>query len=457
MTTQRALGILRSFVALAALALMLVALGLVLTSTAAAASSQPVPAVTPPTVATGGGDIVQFGEDVTVPAGKRVATLVAGGGDVTIDGTVTEDVVAFGGDVLVRGTVEGTVVCFGGDVRLASTAVVGSANTSQDPAIALIGGTLTREPGAQVIGDVQNVDNLNWGPAVGWVTKHTVVKPWWGFTLMGWIVQTAFFLVLGLIAAALMPRQMRALQRSLKLKPAPSLGWGALIFFVVGPAVLVVLVISIVGWLVLIPYGLLVVLAYFFATTTVAAFVAQRVLAGSKQSDNLMLAVTLGVIGTTVVSRIPVLGSLVIVAMILFGVGAGALALAEWRGARKQAAALAATGVPAPQGVPGPAAGPAPAAVAAPAGAPATDAGYATTTAAVAAAGGPATAATAAAPEALEVGEGVPAPTLTAPSGAAEAAEQPVAAGPPAAAEPTAAGESAAAADAAADEPRATT
>ena len=34
----------------------------------------------------------------------------------------------------------------------------------------------------------------------------------------------------------------------------------------------------------------------------------------------LMLAVTLGVIGTTIVSRIPVLGQLVVIAMILMGI-----------------------------------------------------------------------------------------------------------------------------------------
>ena len=157
---------------------------------------------------------------------------------------------------------------------------------------------------------------------------------------MGWIVQTAFFLVLALVAAALMPRQLLAVQCHLRLKPAGSLGWGALIFFIAGPAVLVVLVISIVGLLVVLPYVLFVLLAYFFATTAVAAFVAQRVLAGSGRNDNLMLATTLGVIGTTIVSRIPVLGPLVVIAMIVFGTGAAALAIVEWRQARKLAAAL---------------------------------------------------------------------------------------------------------------------
>ena len=347
MKTQRVVNVLRPSFALVALALALIVVGLALTGTAAAASSQPYPSVTP--LATGAvtqSAIVQFGEDVTVAAGERVETVFAGGGDVTIDGTVAGSVVALGGDVLVNGTVEKDIIAFGGDVRLTPTAVVGRAMSPQDKAIVLIGGELSSEPGAQVTGGIQRADNMDWPGSLGWLSQRTVIKPWWGFSLMGWIVQTAFFLVLGLVAAALMPRQLRAVQRRLSLKPAGSLGWGALIFFVAGPAVLVVLVISIVGWLIVIPYVLLAMLVYFFATTAVAAFVAQRVLSGSKQSDNLMLAVTLGVVGATILSRIPVLGSLVIVAMIVFGTGAIALALVEWRRARKLAAAPAPAGAP---------------------------------------------------------------------------------------------------------------
>jgi len=98
-------------------------------------------------------------------------------------------------------------------------------------------------------------------------------------------------------------------------------------------------VISIVGLLVVVPYVLLALLAYFFAVTTVGAFVAQRVLTGGGRSENLMLATALGVIGTTIATRIPVLGSLVSLAMIVFGTGACALAIAEWRQARKQSGA----------------------------------------------------------------------------------------------------------------------
>ena len=78
-----------------------------------------------------------------------------------------------------------------------------------------------------------------------------------GLQLLGWLIQTAFCLVLALVAAALMPKQLRAVQRSWAQAGA-SLGWGALAFFVIAPAVLVVLVISVVGLLLVLPYVLFV-------------------------------------------------------------------------------------------------------------------------------------------------------------------------------------------------------
>ena len=349
MTTQRVPRLVRPLAALVALTLLLILLGLALTGPARAEGARPERDAA--VLAASGqvnSAVVRFGDDVTVAAGERVESVGAFGGDVTIDGTVTGEVVAFGGDVFVTGTVEREIAAFGGDVTLTRTAVVGEALSTRETSIVLFGGILKRAPGSEITGDVQRIDDANWAAVVNWATQHTVIRPWWGFTLMGWIVQTAFFLVLALVAAALMPNQLRAVQRQVRLKPAGSLGWGALIFLVAGPAVLVVLVISIVGLLLVLPYLLFVLLAYFFATTAVAAFVAQRVLAGGGRNENLMLATALGVVGTTVVSRIPVLGPLVVVAMIVFGTGAAALAIVEWRQARTSAAEAQA-GLPAPE------------------------------------------------------------------------------------------------------------
>ncbi len=287
------------------------------------------------------GNVVEFGQAVTVPAGQSVHNVVAAGGDVVVNGSVARDVVTFGGNVLIRGTVGGDVVAFGGNVHLAPSAVVGSSPTSGGHALVVFGGSITRDAGSQVNGSVRHFVRGNLLGSLGWGARHTFIRPWVGFTLIGWVVQTAIFLVLALVVAALMPNQLRAVQRHLAAKPAAALGWGALGFFVAVPAVLIVLVVSLVGLLLVLPYAVVVLLFYFFVITAVAAFIAERVLAGTQQKSNLMLAVTLGVVGTTIVSRIPVAGILALIVMAVFGIGAAAMALVEWRRTKKAAAAAA--------------------------------------------------------------------------------------------------------------------
>jgi hypothetical protein len=202
-----------------------------------------------------------------------------------------------------------------------------------------MGGELTKAPGAQVNGRTEKIEGISWNGAGAWAARAWLENRLWGFSIVGWLVQTAFFLVLALVAAALMPQQLRGVHLHLGRKPWASLGWGALLFFVVVPAVLVVLVISVIGLLLVVPYGLLVLLAYFFVTTGVASFLAQKVLTGFGGRENLMLAVTLGVVGTTVVSRIPFAGPLLVAVMMVFGAGAAALGVAEWRRSKREAAA----------------------------------------------------------------------------------------------------------------------
>jgi hypothetical protein len=386
MRDDRILRVLRPSLALAALAAVVVLLGLAIAGPAHAAAASPTPAATKPAsvakpakppkpatpsalsprgIASQGGSDVRFGENVVVPKGTRVPAAVAFGGDILVNGRVTDYVVAFGGDITVNGTVGTSVVAFGGDVRLGPKAVVGRDLKSSDASVILFGGKLTRAPGAQVAGQTKEFQGVHLGDALGWLGRGMLFSPLLGISFFGWIVQTAFFLVLALVAAALMPRQLRGVQRQLGGKPWASLGWGALAFFLVAPAILVVLVISIVGLLLVLPYGLFILLAYFFVTTGVGAFLAQKVLTGFGGKENLMLSVTIGVVGTTVVSRIPAIGPMLLIAMMIFGIGAALLGVSEWRRGRREAAAVqaaanavvaaAAAGVTAPVGTPAPA------------------------------------------------------------------------------------------------------
>lgn len=65
------------------------------------------------------GDLVRFGENITVPAGRSVpGDVVAMGGDITVLGTVNGDAVAVGGTVHLRpgGVVRGETISIGGRV-----------------------------------------------------------------------------------------------------------------------------------------------------------------------------------------------------------------------------------------------------------------------------------------------------------------------------------------------------
>lgn len=343
MRIERTTRIIRSTAALVALAALLVALGLALTGPARAASTKPTSSARVDDAT------VRFGDDVTVRAGETVQDVVTLGGDITVNGHVRDTVVAFGGDIVVRGSVDRNVVAFGGDVRLGSDADVGSALGRNESSVVLVGGKLTRQRGAQVNGPVEIAENADWSSFAEWATRTALVGEWWGFSFVGWLVETAIFLVLALVAAALMPSQMRATQRLLVRKPAPSFGWGALTMLVIVPGILIVLVVSVIGLLLVLPYALVALLFSFFVTTAVAAFIGGRVLAGTRYKDSLMLAVTLGVVGTTIVSRIPVAGPLAMCVMTLFGAGAAVMAFAEWRAAKKQ---VAPAGGPTPQAAP---------------------------------------------------------------------------------------------------------
>ena len=345
MTRERVKRILTPSAALAALTLALVLLGMALTAQPARAAG---------TVVRTSGAVTEFGNDVVVPRGDQVKSVVAFGGDVTVNGAVQQgvvaiggdvtvpgrvgqNVVAIGGDVTVSGAVRKSVVAVGGDIHLQPTASVGAGQGAGASSIVLAGGSVTRAPGAQVMGRIKVVHRGHVLGALGVLGSPALLTHfgWFGWSLTGWIVQTAIFLVLALVAAALLPKQLLAVQRHLVQRPAASLGWGALSFFVIVPVALLILVLTVIGIFVAVPLLVIVLLAYFFAVTGVAAMLAQRLLAsGGGRKQNLMAAVALGVVGTTLVSRLPVAGPVVLLAMTLFGTGAAALSLFEWRRAR---------------------------------------------------------------------------------------------------------------------------
>ena len=67
---------------------------------------------------------------------------------------------------------------------------MGASTSATDKSIVLFGGSLRRELGAQVNGQVQHYDNANWSGSIPWGAGHLFRQPlWWGVSLIGWLVQ----------------------------------------------------------------------------------------------------------------------------------------------------------------------------------------------------------------------------------------------------------------------------
>jgi hypothetical protein len=303
----------------------------------------------PATVAQTNEPVVRFGEDVVVTAGETYEGLVVFGGDVDVQGTVQGPVIAFGGDVRIAGTVTEQVVAFGGRVVLAGTARVGTSLNAGEDGVIAFGGQVDQAPGAEVSGNVREIEGGDLGSVIGWLVGTGATQPFREFfSFGGWVVTTLVFLVLGLVAAALLPNQIRAVGRQLAARPAASLGWGALTFFVIAPLVIIALFISIVGILIVLPGIVTLVLAYFFAVVCVGAFIVGRLIQGRVSERNeLLVAVALGVVATSIVSVVPVLGGLLIFVMMLFGIGASLMAFGDWR-RRRRAVGAVPPGAPVP-------------------------------------------------------------------------------------------------------------
>ena len=115
------------------------------------------------------GNIVEFDQDVTVPAG-----------------TTADSVVVFGGSATIAGTVRETVAGIGADVTLQPSARVGTADGAGDTSVVVVGGTLTSAPGATIVGDTtyEPLSAVRDGISSGF--WEPISTPFAGLSLIGW-------------------------------------------------------------------------------------------------------------------------------------------------------------------------------------------------------------------------------------------------------------------------------
>jgi hypothetical protein len=254
---------------------------------------------------------------LVIAEGDTVDTAVLFHGSATIAGTVTGSVVVFDGPTEISGHVQEDVFVFNGDVTVRSGAQIdGDLVTSQTPTV---------EQGATVAGEQQRVSARFDADAIGLASRIV----WW----IGYSVST---LVLGLLLLLFAPGLDTAIARTARERLGASVGFGALVFFLV-PIIAVLFLVIVVA----IPLGLFMLLALALLYTlgyVAAAHGIGRLLVKAPASR--FLAFLAGWAILRVLALVPFLGGLAWVLASIFGLGI------LWVASRRAAGPMPAQAVP---------------------------------------------------------------------------------------------------------------
>ena len=335
---------------------------------------------------------VRAGDQVTVPASETVeGNLYIFSGTATIDGTIQGDLVVFAGTINVNGEVDGDVMAAGGQLTVAGAVtgdvrMAGGTLTTSDAVggdVLAAGGTVTIGSGGTVGGDVivsggqvtvnGTVDGSVEGTAGAYTSsgtvggsEHVVVRQgmWWWQTegtpveperevqddVFDGLRHFVVVLILGLLLIWLLPRVLHASETTLRERPAASLGGGFLailgyVVLVIAIVLLMILLaivfgltrlgalvaIDIVGGVMALGLGtFLFVLALAFLADIVVGFTIGRLILPGQEENRWreIAALALGLLVVVVLTSLPVIGGLAKLAVVLFGLGA--LAVAGW-------------------------------------------------------------------------------------------------------------------------------
>jgi hypothetical protein len=302
--------------------------------------------------------------------------LLALGGTVQVNGTVTGDLLAAGGTVTVVGSVEGDVRTAGGQVTISGPVgedVVAAGGQTTISSGGTVGGDLIVSGGqvsvaAAVAGSIEGTAGTysRTGPAPGG-TEHVTVSPRddgdagedeggaAGQIALDALRHFAALVLFGALILWLLPRALPAAERVLRSRPAASLGFGFVacvgyIVLVVGVLALMILLAIVFGLLrigslvgIEIIAGLLSLFSVTFVFILAIAYLADLVVGltlarlvapeGSASRWRDLALLVAGAAAVVIVTSVPVVGGLIKLGIVLFGLGA--LTLAAWHAWRR--------------------------------------------------------------------------------------------------------------------------
>jgi len=291
--------------------------------------------------------LVSFGSGSTLSAGQRAEAVVSifgsstSSGDVTEavvsvlgntrieGGTVGEAAVAVIGDNYVNGKVDGDVVAVLGNIELGPNADVRDG-------VVVIGGTLKRDPRAQVGGGVQQVMTLPVGALSGmrsWLDNCLrYLRPLAFASGLVWVWTIALsFLAFYVLLALLFREPVERCVKTVEEHPGQTI-LAALLAMILTPVLLVVLCITVIGivFVPIVAFGIFV--ATLFGKAVILAWIGRSMLRFLEKGEriNAALAVLAGGVVTLLLYTVPVLGFIIynLLGILGFGVVAYTVMLA---------------------------------------------------------------------------------------------------------------------------------
>jgi hypothetical protein len=261
--------------------------------------------------------LVRVNGTVDLPAGDALDVLVAVNSETRVAGSVRDTLVVVNETATISGDVPGEVFAYNGEVVLEPSARIGGDVT-------LVNSQLVQADGAVVSGSVVEREGAEMARELSRVADAVSIIAWIGLTIL--------FVVVALAWAALGGRQLSGVAGSLAARPELAVVW-ALIFWIAGPLVAVVAMITVIGLplglatlLVLLP--LLWTLGYVVAGTRLGFFIDD--LRGAQTDlEHPYLAAVVGVAILQLIGLLPWVGGVVVLLAGLLG--AGAIVALAWR------------------------------------------------------------------------------------------------------------------------------
>ncbi|MFC2050396.1 hypothetical protein ACFLTN_04375 [Chloroflexota bacterium] len=263
-----------------------------------------------------GRDLAAAGETLNVGGTAKIADdLVLGVGTAYISGPVNGDVKGGGGEITITSKVGGNV-----ELEVNKLTITSTANIEGD-----------------LVYTSENEASIQSGARLGGSTTHNAPEkpaaPSPFAAIPGKVLGFLMILVIGIIVILLATGRISAMADSIRTKPWPSLGWGALALFVTPIAALVVIITIIglpLGLIALVLYGIAIYLSQIPVGFLIGRLIIRR--NGEIESRGLMIgALALGLAILLVLGLIPYVGGLVMLLTIIFGLGSLVVSVARSR------------------------------------------------------------------------------------------------------------------------------